>query len=123
MAGIVKIQNDTSPYAPTIKAKYCADFWSKFVGLMLHPPLPIDGAALLVERNDSKINATIHMFFMRFDLCVVWINTAYEVVDVQVARRWRPAYTPEKPARYILETNVANFGKFKVGDRVSFIYE
>jgi len=90
---------------------------------MLRPPLAVQDGALLVEDHDSKINSTIHMFFMRFDVCVVWINNASEVVDVQLARRWRPAYSPAKPARYVLETHTMNMDYFKVGDRVSFIYE
>jgi len=90
---------------------------------MLYSRLTADNGALLVEDRDSILNATIHMFFMRFDLCVVWINNASEVVDVQFARRWRPVYSPAKPARYILETHITNMNNFKVGDRVSFIYE
>jgi len=90
---------------------------------MFHPPIPTDGGVLLVEDRDGKVNATIHMFFMRFDICVVWINDAHEVVDVQLARRWRPAYAPAKPARYILETHVSQMDNFKIGDQVSFLYE
>jgi uncharacterized membrane protein (UPF0127 family) len=53
------------------------------------------------------------------NLAVIWINTAGEVVDVRLARRWRPAYAPKRPARYILELNANRLHDFNVGDRVA----
>lgn len=90
---------------------------------MLHPPLQPNQGALLVEDHDSRMNAAIHMLFMRFDLCVVWINAASRVVDVQICRRWKPVYVPAQPARYILETHVTQVDQFAIGDQVSIIHE
>lgn len=88
---------------------------------MLRPPLEPDEGALLVEQRDSKVNSSIHMLFMRFDLCVIWINEAFEVVDVQICQRWKLAYMPALPARYILETHVSQKTHYKVGDHISFL--
>jgi len=60
------------------------------------------------------------MLAMRIDLGVVWINDQGDVVDTCLARRWRPAYIPKYPAKYILEMNVAHLGDFSVGDRIQF---
>lgn len=90
---------------------------------MLHPPLQASEGALLVEDHDSKVNSSIHMLFMRFDLCVVWINDSYQVVDVQICQRWKPVYVPARPARYILETHVSQASHFAIGDQVSFIHD
>lgn len=123
MARFITVYNQSNSDAPPIRAKYCAGFWSKFQGLMLHPPLQVNEGALLVEERDSKINSSIHMLFMRYDLCVIWINDAFQVVDIKLCRRWKLAYTPEKPARYILETHISQVNWFTIGDRVSFIHD
>ena len=54
------------------------------------------------------------------DLAVVWVDETYRVVDVQLARRWRPAYTPQKPARYILELAPQWLQAFQIGDHLQF---
>lgn len=121
MTRIIKVQNKDNPNSQPIRAKYCSDFWSKFRGLMLQAPLQPDQGALLVEDRESRINSSIHMFLMRFDICVIWLNNNYEVVDVKIAKRWRPAYLPVNPARYVLETHVSQVIQYKIGDQVSFI--
>jgi uncharacterized membrane protein (UPF0127 family) len=54
------------------------------------------------------------------DLAVVWITDAGEVVDVRLARRWRPAYFPRRPARYVLEISPERLGDYQIGDKVQF---
>jgi len=75
---------------------------------------------LLVEKHNSRVDTAIHMFFMRFDISAIWINSEYKVVDVQIARRWPPFYIPRSPACYILETNTQNYSDFLIGDVVAF---
>lgn len=70
--------------------------------------------------TEDRINAAIHMFFMNFDLTVVWLDRNLRVVDVQYARRWRPAYTPAKPARYVLELHPDRLNDFQTGDQLVF---
>jgi len=53
-----------------------------------------------------------------FDLSIVWINAGLVVVDKVLARRWRPAYFPQKPAMYILEIHAERWDDFRVGDQV-----
>ncbi|MRR30011.1 hypothetical protein EG834_06775, partial [bacterium] len=106
-----------------LRVQYCASFWSKFCGLMLRQNLTINSGALLVEDKDSRINASIHMLFMRFDIAAIWINSDFRVVDVQVARRWRLAYLPAQPARFILEAHVTQADNFQIGDQVTFTHD
>ena len=117
---IVQIHNLTHSLPVPISAIYCESFWSRFRGLMLHAPLSEHEGALLVETSDSRMDSAIHMFFMNFDITAVWINAQHEVVDVKLARKWRPAYIPQKPARYILETHSNQFQQFHIGDRIEF---
>lgn len=90
---------------------------------MFRKSLPSDEAILLVEASDSRMNASIHMFFMNFDIAVVWINSKMIVVDRVIARKWKPYYAPSGPARFILETNPNQFNSYKIGDQVTFTHD
>lgn len=80
---------------------------------------PFSGV-VLVESRDSVVNTTIHMLFMNFDICVVWIDKNDRVVDVKIARRWHLAYKPDKPACYVLEIHPKHIKDFKVGEKVAY---
>ena len=75
---------------------------------------------LLVEAHDSRIDTSIHMFFVFMDLAVIWINSENVVVDSVLARAWHPVYLPRQAARYTLEIHPDRLGEFKVGDQVDF---
>ena len=89
-------------------------------GLTFRSDLPRDEGLLLVGKRDSRLDSSIHMFFVPFDLSVVWINSAMQVVDKVLARSWRPAYFSKKPARYVLELHPERWGDFEIGDTVEF---
>ena len=81
---------------------------------------PDEGLLLVQGKRDSRIDTSIHMLFVPFDLTVVWINTDLMVVDKIVAKAWRPAYTPAKPACYILEIHSDRWDDYQIGDKVEF---
>ena len=72
----------------------------------------------MVQPVEDRVNAAIHMLFMNFDITVVWMDRSLKVVDVQLARRWRPAYSPARPAKYVLELPAGQLNNFKVNDQV-----
>ena len=82
--------------------------------------MPSGQGLLLVQGRDSRLDTSIHMLFVWMDLAVVWINSAGEVVDVRLARSWRPAYLPGRPARYVLELAAVHLNDFEIGDQLSF---
>jgi len=57
---------------------------------------------------------------MRTDLTVVWANENQVVVDVRLAKRWRPVYLPARPAQYVLELSPTRFLEFHIGDQLQF---
>ena len=75
---------------------------------------------LLVGKRDSRLDSSIHMLFVSFDLSVIWINSAMQVVDKVLAKSWRPAYFSKQPARYVLEIHPRRWDDFDVGDGVEF---
>ena len=103
-----------------MKVGYCSSFLCRFKGLMFHPGLGEFEGLLLVEDSESRANSAIHMFFMRFDIAVVWINSQFQVVDVQVARKWHPFYVPAVKSRFTLETHPDRALDFRIGDILSF---
>jgi uncharacterized membrane protein (UPF0127 family) len=116
----IRIVNQTHPTDNPILAKFCHSFFCQLRGLMFTSDLPEKSGLLLVQSSDSRMNASIHMMFMRIDLAVFWINSEFTVVERVLARRWKLGYIPKSPAKYVLETSVANLNDFNIGDKVSF---
>lgn len=102
------------------RAKWCASIWCHFQGLMLRPNLPEDEGVLFVNKRESRSATTIHMFFMLFSIGVIWLNAHGQVVDKRLAKPWRPAYAPSKPAQYFIEANPSVLERVQIGDVLRF---
>jgi uncharacterized membrane protein (UPF0127 family) len=85
---------------------------------MFRPSLSPDEGLLLAQERDSRLDSSIHMLFVPFDLAVFWIDSSLTVVDKVIARSWRPAYLSRRPARYVLEIHPQRWGEYQVGDRI-----
>ena len=116
----ILIQNLSKPEFTPISAVHCSSFICRLRGLTFHHSIPSDFGLLMVFRKDNRIDSSIHMMFVFMDLTVVWINSALEVVDVILARKWRPLYVPRQPASYVLELHPQRLHDFKIGDKVQF---
>ncbi len=114
----VIIHNLDKPLISPVQVCYCSSFACRLRGLTFHRELPLNSGLLLVQDRESRLDAAIHMLFVWMDLAVIWISSSGEVVDVKLARSWRPVYIPQKSASYILELNAARLNDFTVGDRV-----
>jgi hypothetical protein len=102
-----------------LKAKYCDTFFSQFRGLMLQKSIGEHEGILLVNGHESRIESSIHMFFMNFSIAVIWLDSSYKVVDTCLAKPWHPYYASSQPARYVLETHPDRLKDFKIGDEVT----
>jgi uncharacterized membrane protein (UPF0127 family) len=87
---------------------------------MLRPSLPPDEGLVLVYRRESVMDTSIHMLFMRFPITAIWLDSAGTVVDKALAKPWRLAYAPKKPAQYVLEAPPALLEQVVVGERLVF---
>lgn len=114
----VIIENQTNSSLKPLNAKYCASFWSRLQGLMFQKSLGEHEGILMVQPRTDRMDAAIHMFFMNFDIAVIWADPDLHVVDVQVAKRWRPYYAPVKAAKFVLETHPKRFADYKIGDQL-----
>jgi uncharacterized membrane protein (UPF0127 family) len=116
----VEIINTSRKLPGPLRARFCDRFACQLRGLTFRRSLAADEGLLLVQARESRLDAAIHMLFMYLDITVVWLDASKQVVDVQLARRWRPYYAPQAPAQYILETGTSWYDNFNVGDQIEF---
>lgn len=103
-----------------IRTKVCDQFSSRLRGLMFSKELKLDEGLLFVHPRESRMDASIHMLFMFYDLAIIWINSRFEVVDTTLAKKWRPIYVPSAPAFYTLEAHTRQLNNFKIGNKLEF---
>jgi uncharacterized membrane protein (UPF0127 family) len=75
---------------------------------------------MLVQKKESVQGASIHMFFVGMDLGVIWLDKNRKVVDLQLAKSWKPFYAPSQAASYIIEIHPNRLVDFDIGDELGF---
>lgn len=118
MPRLVTIENLKKTIEHPAQVGYCDSFLCKLRGLMFRKRLSLNEGLLLVEKQNSRLDTSIHMLFVPFDLAVFWINSEMTVVDKVIAKSWRPAYFPKADAKYTLEIHPERFGDYEIGDKV-----
>jgi uncharacterized protein len=119
MAGEIKtIRHVDSGAEILLRARVCDSFWTVFRGYQFSAA-PKAGEGLLFDvKRDNRTETAIHMFFVFFDLGVVWVTESGEVVHTCIAKPFRPYYAAPKPARYFIEAAPDIVSRVSVGDRV-----
>ena len=114
------IENKNRKIASLPRIKYCDTFLTQLRGFTFRSRLTLDDGLVLVGTRDSRLDSSIHMLFVAFNLTVIWINSDMQVVDKVIAKSWRPAYFSKQPARYVLEIHPDRWGDYEIGDTVQF---
>jgi uncharacterized membrane protein (UPF0127 family) len=104
------------------RVKYCDSFLCRLRGFTFRSRIEPDEGLLLVQARDARLDTAIHMLFVPFELAVIWIDTSLTVVDKVLAKPWRLAYLPARPARYILEIHPDRWEDYQATDEVEFQY-
>jgi uncharacterized membrane protein (UPF0127 family) len=120
MPKFITVQNKSRKIAGPLKVRYCDTFLTQLRGFTFRSHLAPEEGLVLVGTRDSRLDSSIHMLFVSFDLSVIWINSAMEVVDKILAKSWHPAYFSRQPARYVLEIHPERWEDFEIGDGVEF---
>ena len=120
MPSYIFVHNQDRSIDNPARVRYCDSFLCRLRGLMFRSALGRDEGLVLVIGRDSRADASIHMFFVPFDLAVFWINAQRTVVDKVIARSWRPAYFPARAARFTLEIHPSRYADYEIGDKVRF---
>ncbi|BAA30211.1 DUF192 domain-containing protein [Pyrococcus horikoshii] len=74
-------------------------FIKRALGLMFKKPRY---ALVFILPLETRINASIHGFFMLESIDVIFLDSNFRVVDVTTLKPWR-IYIPKARARYIIE--------------------
>ena len=114
------IENTNREIGTPARTRYCDTFLTQLRGFTFRARLSPDEGLLLVGKRDSRLDSSIHMLFVAFDLAVFWINSDMQVVDKILAKSWRPAYFSKKPAKYVLELHPQRWGDYEIGETVEF---
>ena len=120
MTRFITISNKDRHIANLPRIKYCDTFLTQLRGFTFRARLTRDEGLLLVGSRDSRLDSSIHMLFVSFDLAVFWIDSNMQVVDKVLAKSWRLAYFSSKPARYVLELHPDRWQDYEIGDTVEF---
>lgn len=120
MPKFVTVRNKNRQIQGPLRIRYCDTFLSQLRGFTFRSRISPQEGLLLVGKRDSRLDSSIHMLFVPFDLSVVWINADMQVVDKILAKSWRPAYFSRQPAKYVLEIHPERWADFEVGDGVEF---
>ncbi|HKP51163.1 MAG TPA: DUF192 domain-containing protein [Chloroflexia bacterium] len=114
-SSFVRIENLTKGTIVANKAKRADGFFARGRGLMLAPPLS-EGGGLIIEPCNS-----IHMFFMRYPLDVLFIDNDRRVLFLyEGIKPWRVGRLV-KGARMAIElpAGTINRTQTEVGDKLS----
>ncbi|WP_346218170.1 DUF192 domain-containing protein [Methanobrevibacter arboriphilus] len=103
--------------------KFANDFLSRFQGLMFKKDLEY---ILVIKTANSnvKIYSSIHTFFMRINIDVIFLNEEKKVIETAHISPWK-FYNPKNKAHYILELKEGSIKKYKIkiGDKLDFVCE
>ena len=117
----VKIVSPSNP-AKMITVGLCESFYTRLMGFMFKKQTDQYFGLLFPGNSDSRINSSIHMFFVNFNLAVFWLDKDDCIVDKVTAKKWHPVYIPRKAARHILELHENRIDEFNIGDHVKIVY-
>jgi uncharacterized membrane protein (UPF0127 family) len=116
----VTVTNTTRSLVDPLRVNSCESFACRLKGLMFQKALDHGSGLLMVQKGESRANAAIHMFFVGMDLGVIWLDNNKTIVDIKLACSWKTIYTPQHPAKYILEVHPDRLPEFNVGDVLRF---
>lgn len=100
-------------------AKLCDTSLSRTIGLMLSRPK----AAVLKADNESIHGTSIHTFFMRFALDLLWLDKDMNLVDFKKnVRPYRLMVMPKSKAMYVIELPTDKNLKLKARDKIKLTF-
>jgi uncharacterized membrane protein (UPF0127 family) len=112
------VWNETQGEQVVARVRRCASFLCRLRGLTFRRALDEDEGILLVGGRESRIETAIHMLFVFFPITAIWLDRNGRVVDVRLARPFRPLYVSRAPARDVLEGPPALLGRVQMGDQL-----
>lgn len=89
------------------------------LGLMFKKELGFEQGLLIKLSESFRILSSIHSFFMRFTIDLIFIDSERKVVDLKTLKPWR-IYVPKKGAKYVLEVEKGAGSDIQIGDEIQW---
>jgi uncharacterized membrane protein (UPF0127 family) len=118
----VLVRNLSNQNAIPLQLGICDSFLKRLQGLMFYKGIEPNTGLFFLNPAEDRINSAIHMYFMNFDLTIIWVDSGGRVVDKIIAKRWKTIAAPSRGAKFILETHTNRFSDFNSGDLLEFTY-
>ncbi|MBE6511616.1 MAG: hypothetical protein E7Z75_00495 [Methanobrevibacter olleyae] len=100
------------------KIRIANTFFSRLIGLMFKKNAKDPLLFEIPKRINKKERSSIHSFFMRFDMVLVFSDESHMVYEIAELKPWN-YYIPKKPAKYIVEFDKREFNDcLKIGDEI-----
>lgn len=94
-------------------------FWKRFRGLMLRRSFPRGGALLFEFKRPGRYG--IHMFFVRFPIDLVYLDSKFRVVELRAKiKPWR-VYRPKSAAKYLVELPHGTISRSRISPGHKFL--
>jgi uncharacterized membrane protein (UPF0127 family) len=116
----IEIWNETRGTKILGRARRCSSYLCRLRGLTFRRRIDEDEGLWFIGRQESRVDAAIHMFFVFFPIAAIWLDADGRVVDAKLALPFRPFYSPRGPAKDILEGSPLLLEEVQVGDRLRF---
>ena len=120
----MRVINKTQDIVLSENASLAESFMKRLRGLMLSGPSDL----VLVSPKESSEHSSIHMFFMKYPIDVVWLDSEFTVVDVKrnvkPSRLFRPKtwfFKPSKQAKYVVELGRGSAKETRIGDCMALV--
>ncbi len=116
----ITVFNTTNQKATPLHLGICDSFITRLRGLMFSKNISPDGGLFFVNSAEDRVNSAIHMFFMNYDLTILWTDSKGRIVDRVLAKKWITLAAPSRKAKFILETHTERFEDYNIGDILEF---
>lgn len=103
--------------------QYADSFLSRAKGLMLASKKKVKNGICLAlpVKNDTRFKASVTMLFCLYPLEILFVDSAFQIVEKTILSPWKFNYTPNNACKYIIEAEVGAFEKFKLGHYIQII--
>jgi hypothetical protein len=101
--------------------KIADNMFSRAKGLMFSKKSAFDYGLIFDLERDTRIGASIHMFFVFFPINIVFLDSKKRVVDVKIKLMPFRATKPKRKCRYVIELPIKYDKRYvSIGDQFSW---
>ena len=104
----------------SIEIRHARSLKEQTRGLMFEKPKNFNYGLVFYFGQNSRFLNSIHMFFVHFPICAVFLNNEKIVVDKKVLKPYCPLYIPKKNCNYLIELPKDYDKRIKLNDQLDW---